>query len=54
MDFNEIHFWSISNFIFTACEACKIPVEKRPKMKLVEFHFLKSKIKCRSTGEIKE
>jgi hypothetical protein len=26
MNFDELHFWSISNLIFTACVACKIQV----------------------------
>ena len=42
MEFKEIHFWSISNLIFTACVACKIQVRNRPKMDFIELHFLKS------------
>ena len=40
MEFEEIHFWSISNLIFTACIACKFQVQNRPKMDLVENHLL--------------
>ena len=50
MDSDELHFWSISHLIFTACVACKIQVQNRPKMEFVEIHF--SKIKCSSTGYI--
>ena len=35
----ELHFWSFSNLIFTACVACKIQLRNRPK---VSLHFLKS------------
>ena len=50
MDFDELHFWSISNLIFTVCVACKTQVWNRPKMEFVQIHF--SEIKCGWTGSI--
>ena len=42
IDFDEIHFWSFSNYIFTACVACKIQVRNRPKIKFAQLDFWNS------------
>ena len=39
---DELDFCSISNLIFTACAACKIQIQNRPKIKIIQLDFSNS------------
>ena len=41
MDFDKLHFWSISNLNFAGYKGSKKQVWNRPKMEFVEIHFAK-------------
>ena len=42
MEFDNLHFWFISNLILTACVACKFQVQNWPKLKFLKLHLLKT------------
>ena len=42
MDFDELDFQFITNWIFTPCVACKNPVRNRLKIQFIELHFSNS------------
>ena len=51
LEFDEIHFWSISNLNFAGCTGIKNQFWNRPKTKFVELHFLKSIIQKSSADK---